>query len=371
MVRVGDFEFSLTELAGALGDFGPLNPFLIGYVAFLGLDPFGIFFAMGLSNLVFGLVYRLPLPVEAKKAIGTVALEDRWSASQVYLSGLFTGVIWLFLSFTKLVKRFARVTPVCVIRGVQLGLLLILLKGSLEFMWTDVLLAVVCVVIVLLLLKNKIFPGGLAIFALGLAIVFWFNRDLPLKVGFHLPRLFLPQVADVSIALVSVVIAQLVLTFSNAVLATHLAVKERFPKSWLTEDNLAMNMGCMNTAFSFFGGAPMCHGAGGFAAQYFFGARTGGAMVMEGVIELGLAFLLADSIASVFGVFPLAVIGAMLFFACVELGKPLLKIRKPVEVVIIMIIGVVSFFTNLAVGFFLGVVMYYLVRKVWHERRFR
>lgn len=207
MVRVGNFEFSLTELAGALGDFGPLNPFFIGYVALLGLDPFGIFFAMGLSNLVLGLVYKLPLPIEPKKAIGTIALENRWLASQVYLSGLLTGVVWLILSFTKLVKRIARVTPVCVIRGVQLGLLLILLKESLEFMWTDVLLAVVCVVVVLLLLKNKIFPGGLAIFVLGLAFVFLFNRDLPLKVGFRLPRLFLPQVGDVSIALVGVIIA--------------------------------------------------------------------------------------------------------------------------------------------------------------------
>ena len=56
---------------------------------------------------------------------------------------------------------------------------------------------------------------------------------------------------------------------------------------------------------------------------------------------------------------------------CVELGKPLLKVKKPVEVVVIMLIGVASFFTNLAVGFFLGVVIYYLVKKVWRERRVR
>lgn len=63
-------------------------------------------------------------------------------------------------------------------------------------------------------------------------------------------------------------------------------------------------MGLMNTALPFIGGVPMYHGAGGFAAQYFFGARTGGAMLMEGVVELILAFFLAGSVASIFGAFP-------------------------------------------------------------------
>jgi len=44
-------------------------------------------------------------------------------------------------------------------------------------------------------------------------------------------------------------------------------------------------MGVMNVVASFFGGMPMCHGAGGFAGQYYFGARTGGAPIMEGLIE--------------------------------------------------------------------------------------
>jgi hypothetical protein len=31
---------------------------------------------------------------------------------------------------------------------------------------------------------------------------------------------------------------------------------------------------------------PMCHGAGGLAGQYYFGARTGGTNIIEGVIEI-------------------------------------------------------------------------------------
>lgn len=77
MVKVGDFEFSLTEFAWALGDFGPLNPFIIAYIAVLGLNPMGVLLAMGLTNITIGLVYRLPLPVEPQKAVGTVAINQK------------------------------------------------------------------------------------------------------------------------------------------------------------------------------------------------------------------------------------------------------------------------------------------------------
>jgi len=104
----------------------------------------------------------------------------------------------------------------------------------------------------------------------------------------------------------------------------------------------------------------MCHGAGGFASQYFFGARTGGAMLMEGIVELFLAFFLAESIVAVFGNFPLSIIGVMLFFASLELGKLFLTIKGRFEIVLAITIAVISFFTNLGVGFFLGMLIYHL-----------
>jgi len=134
MVRVKDFEFSLREFAGSLGDFGPLNPFILGYIAILGLNLTGIFLAMGLTNITLGLIYKLPLPVEAKKAIGAVALREKWRPSQIYMSGILTGLIWLFLGFSGLVRRLAKLTPRVVVRGIQLGLMLILLSEALTFM---------------------------------------------------------------------------------------------------------------------------------------------------------------------------------------------------------------------------------------------
>lgn len=163
--------------------------------------------------------------------------------------------------------------------------------------------------------------------------------------------------------MLTIVLAQVVLTFSNAILATCLAVNERFPNKRIEEESLAMNMGLMNTLLPFIGGVPMCHGACGFASQYFFGARTGGAMVMEGVSEILLALLLAEPVTEIFKAFPLAIIGVILFFASLELGKYVTKVRKRSELLLITLIGLTSFLINIAVGFFTGLLVYYLLMR--------
>ena len=364
MVRVGDFEFSLIEFAGALGDFGPLNPFIIAYIAIIGLDPTGILLAMGFTNVIIGLIYRLPLPVEPQKAVATVALNERWDSSLIYGTGIGMGLVWLFLVFSGLVRKIAKITPMCVIVGVQLGLMFILLKESIEFIATNIILALVSFLLVLLLLKNRKLPAGIAIFLLGLAIALLSNSAFDLKFGLYLPRFFAPSLWNICFGLLTVGVAQVVLTLSNAVLATCLMVNEKFPRQRIQEERLAMNMGWMNTVFPLFGGVPMCHGAGGFASQYFFGARTGGAMLMEGIVEVFLALFLAESIITIFGEFPLSIIGVMLFFASLELGKLFLTIKDSFEIVLAITIAVTSFFTNLGVGFFIGLLIYYSRKSI-------
>ena len=367
MAKVRDFEFSLIEFAGALGDFGPLNPFTIAYIAITGLDPSGILLAMGLTNIIVGLIYRLPLPVEPQKAVATIALKEKWSPQLIYGTGIGMGLVWLLLVFSRLIKKIAKITPVCVIVGVQLGLMLILLRESvglilMEPLLTNIALALVSFILVVLLLKNRKLPAGVAIFLLGLGIVFLLNPTLNVKFGFYFPQLSAPSLWDIYTGLLTVGVAQVALTLSNAVLATCLMVNEKFPERRIEEESLAMNMGWMNTIFPLFGGVPMCHGAGGFASQYFFGARTGGAMLMEGMVELFLAFFLADSIATIFAKFPSSIIGVMLFFASLELGKLFMTMRGRFEIALSIAIAVISFFTNLGVGFFAGLMIHSLRR---------
>jgi MFS superfamily sulfate permease-like transporter len=56
------------------------------------------------------------------------------------------------------------------------------------------------------------------------------------------------------------------------------------------------------------------------AGHVQFGARTGGASVMLGVLLLAIGFLFADSVALIFRLFPHAVLGVILFLAGVQLA---------------------------------------------------
>lgn len=88
---------------------------------------------------------------------------------------------------------------------------------------------------------------------------------------------------------------------------------------------------------------------------------------MEGVVEVVLAFFFAASIANIFAVFPVAIIGGMLLFASFELGRAAFKLRG-VDLALVLLMGVVSFATNLAVGFIVGIVLFYVLNWIKRSR---
>jgi MFS superfamily sulfate permease-like transporter len=120
----------------------------------------------------------------------------------------------------------------------------------------------------------------------------------------------------------------------------------------------------MNLVSPFFGGMPMCHGAGGLAGQYYFGARTGGANIIEGTIEVGLGILLATSIANLFTLFPGPVIGSMMLLVGIQLvGFD----RKPAfdrNLIPLAVTVAVSLLTNMAFGFLSGVIAHFGLKKL-------
>lgn len=121
-------------------------------------------------------------------------------------------------------------------------------------------------------------------------------------------------------------------------------------------------MGIMNAIVPFFGGMPMCHGAGGLAGQYYFGARTGGTNIIEGLIEISLGLLLATSIATLFSVFPKSIIGAMLLLVGVELTKFVRDIKRR-ELLIMALTAGLSLLTNMAIGFVVALVVYHILHR--------
>jgi MFS superfamily sulfate permease-like transporter len=56
----------------------------------------------------------------------------------------------------------------------------------------------------------------------------------------------------------------------------------------------------------------MCHGAGGLQAQYRFGARSGMAPVLLGVVLLVLGLWFASEAAALLALIPIAAVGALL-----------------------------------------------------------
>ena len=86
------------------------------------------------------------------------------------------------------------------------------------------------------------------------------------------------------LALTSLVIAQLPLTFGNSVVATVDAEREYFGNAArrVTEDRMAWSIAGSNLVSGIFHGLPICHGAGGVTAHYKLGARTAGATLMVG-----------------------------------------------------------------------------------------
>jgi hypothetical protein len=100
-----DFEFNLRELAGSMGDFGTLFPLAVSYIAINGINPSGLFFMLGLTNIALGLIYRLPMPLQPKKVIAVTAIVQKWPSSLIHASGFGLGIIWLVLSLTGLLRK--------------------------------------------------------------------------------------------------------------------------------------------------------------------------------------------------------------------------------------------------------------------------
>lgn len=359
-MRIKDFEFNLRELAGSMGDFGTLFPLAIGYIVINGMNPAGLFFMMGMTNIITGLVYHLPMPVEPKKVIAAVAISRRWSPERIYASGIGLGLTWLFLVATGLIDRLAKLTPKSVIRGIQLALGVELLRVGLGMVKDAWWLGLLAVVLAFVLKANPRAPAALVLIGLGLAIAAWEGKLFPnLRFGLTLPSLVWPAWCEIWPAMVGAGFAQMPLTITNAVLATSALISDYFPEKPVPPKRLMLNMGIMNLVSPFFGGMPMCHGSGGLAGQYYFGARTGGANLLEGLIEIFLGLFLGGSLTALFAAFPSAIIGGMMIVVAFQLGKFGLDLRG-LDLAVMLVTASVSVLSNMAVGFLAGMAAYYL-----------
>ena len=121
----------------------------------------------------------------------------------------------------------------------------------------------------------------------------------------------------------------------------------------------------MNLIGTSIGGVPMCHGAGGMAAHIRFGARTGGALVILGSVVLFIGLFCADSVATLFKLFPRALLGVILMFGGLELAAGVQgnHVRKEERYVMLLTAGVSLW--NMGVGYVAGLVLWHAYQRGW------
>jgi hypothetical protein len=364
-MKIGEFEFNLRELAGSMGDFGTLLPLAIGYIVVVGLNPAGFLVMMGLTNIILGLVYKLPMPLQPKKVVAAAAISQKWSPGLVYGTGLGLGIVWLLLFFTNLIEKIAKYTPKCVIRGILLALGISLAITGFGMMKSGLILGIASIILILLLRNNRRAPAAIILVLLGLVIMAFKGQLFgAIDFGFTLPPFIIPSLKNVYEGMILAGIAQIPLTITNAVIMVAALIKEYFPKRPVSEKKILFNMGIMNVTVPFFGGFPMCHGAGGLAGQYSFGARTGGTDIMEGLIEISLGLFFSGSIVALFSAFPMSIVGAMLIFVSFQLVKFIKDVRIKKEIFVMLITAVLSVITNMAIGFATGIIIFYLFKEI-------
>ncbi|SHI38388.1 Molybdate transporter of MFS superfamily protein [Hymenobacter daecheongensis DSM 21074] len=369
-------RFDRNELAGAFGDLGTDLPLLIGIIAASGLDSAGVLVVFGLMQVFSGVWYGMPMPVQPLKAFAALVIAQKIPGRVIFGGGLAIGLSMLVLAATGLIDALARLIPKPVIRGIQFGLALQLATLALkEYVPADGLpgfaLAAAAFLITVVLLGNRRWPAALVVIALGVAYALLFKLDLATAqkaVGLHLPGFHIPQRADILTGAVLLALPQIPLSLGNSILATKQVLADHFPERNITVRQISLTYACMNLVAPFFGGFPVCHGSGGLVGHYAFGARTGGSVVLYGMLFLVLGLFFSQGFAEVVQIFPLPILGVLLLFEALTLAALLRDITSSrADLTVALLVGLLC--AGLPYGYLVGLVVgtavYYAMRRGW------
>ena len=373
-MKIGGNEYDLQELAGAFGDLGTLIPFLVGYITISKMDPVGVLVAFGLFKIFVGLYFRTPVPIQPMKAIGTVAITHPGAITPgaIWASGLFTGIFWLVMGVTGAVTWIAKITSRPVVQGLVLGLGLGFILEGVRMMERDPLLAVIAIAGTFVLLSYERVPAMLLLLGFGVTVEMIREPSLLYELGRLSFKLRLPEFAlskigweDLATGVLVLGLPQVSLTLGNAIIATVEENNSLFPDRPITVRAVAIDHGIMNLVGTSLGGVPMCHGAGGMAGHVRFGARTGGALVILGSLVLFTGLFLGDSVATLFKLFPRALLGVILLFGGLELASGVQgrDFQKEDRYVMLLTTGVSMW--NMGVGYLTGLALWYAFQRDW------
>jgi len=370
-------RFDRMEWAGAFGDLGTLIPFVVAYIGMVGMDPFGILFAFGMALVICGAYYRTPMPVQPMKAAGAVAATQAAQTAVitpgvVVGASLATGLIWLLLGLTGTARRVAALVPRYVVVGIVLGLGMAFMLEGVKMMASGWVIAAIGLVGTLILLTNRSIPAMFLLLLFGAVCGIVAEPALLQRIGeatieFRAPSFALSELTwkDFVLGLVFLALPQFPLTLGNAIISTAEENNRLFPDRATDENKLSTSTGILNCFSASVGGIPMCHGAGGMAGHVAFGARTGGATVILGVILLLLALFLSGSVQTLFSVLPKSILGVILFITGAQLALGSCDFSKHKGERFVTLVTAAFCIWNVGVGFLAGITGAYMIKRGW------
>ncbi len=381
------YQFNRLELAGSLGDLGTLLPLAMGVILINGLDPLGVFSSIGLFYILTGLYFGVTVPVQPMKVIGAYAIAASLSAAEIQASGLLMALFLLIVSVTGAINFIGKYVPKEVVRGIQMSTgVLLMVKGVRLMIGTSsfqhlrqaaepylaiqsqgpvpigVIIGLAGGLLTLFLLENKRMPAALVVILGGIIIGLLIGTREGfdnIRVGLWIPTLLpfgWPDRADFTFALLALALPQISMTLGNAVIAYSDLSAQYFGKASrkITYRSVCFSMVIGNIICFSLGGMPLCHGAGGLASHYRFGARGAGSNIMIGALFLILALLLGTSIIAIAYLIPMSILGVLLIFAGSQLTLTILDIWNRKQLFVAFMMLGITFASNLAVAFIVG-----------------
>jgi MFS superfamily sulfate permease-like transporter len=361
------------EISGSLGDLGTFIPLLVGMSITNGLNFTSALFFAGVFNILTGLAFPIPMAVQPMKAIAAVAISENLRAEQILAAGIWTSAIVLILGLSRVINVVDRVIPRPVVRGLQLGLGIqliekgVLLVRDAGSLWgpDSVLTGILGFAIVLMLASSRRTPVALLLFCAGLVIAVANRHQIlgEMRLGFYLPHWVPLTWEDFRSSFVRAALPQIPLTTLNSVIAVCALSADLFPGRPARPRRVAVSVGIMNLIGGWFGAMPMCHGAGGLAGQYRFGARSSTSIVFLGSVKMLLAIVFGGSLLTLLHGYPGSVLGVLLGVSGLELA---LVARDQTErapaTVMYATAGAILALGNTATGFTIGWILAVILR---------
>jgi cyclic pyranopterin phosphate synthase len=323
----------LKDFFGAFGDTGIFIPLALGMIIICGLSPTSVFLPAGLLYIIAGWYYKIPMPVQPLKAVAAISLVNALSPELIATTAyLMSALMALFLIFD-FSKYLDKIFSKPIVRGIQFGLGILLIKSGLQLILNGEILAGVA-------LPAVQFTG----FSLG-----------PNPVS-----IFVPSLNDVATAFVVLLIPQIPLTLGNSMVATADLAKDYFGEKAkrVNYKSLAGTIGLGNLFAGLVSGMPVCHGCGGLTAHYRFGARTARANLIIGFTFLIIALVFAKMSPYFLREIPLYFFGSALVLIGVFHSLLARDMTKAHDVVIVMAMGLVTLlYRNLTMALIAGLAL--------------